>query len=366
MKSPFFGTLAMFAQFVPDFTIPSAATDGRNIFYNPQFLNSLTNYERDGLLLHELLHAALLHPLRLGERDPHLWNIAADIVVNGTISGYIGIELPAGAIRDERLAEFSVEEVYELLRAEPIERFPLNNLDLLPPQLSKSDQSDPDRSRSLLSPGDAQSLTAHWHNALHQAAMVARKTNGGKLPRRIDREFAAVIAPQLDWRTHLWRYLVQTPTDFQGFDRRSIARGCYLEALECESVKIYLAIDTSSSISDESLELVLTEISGILAAYPHLNCDLYYVDTHAYGPYPLAVDSQLPPVEGGGGTFFSAFFDRVATEHDGCTPAVCIYLTDGYGEFPDPIPNLPTLWIVTPGGLDLDLFPFGEAVKLVG
>jgi predicted metal-dependent peptidase len=312
------------------------------------------------LLLHELLHAALLHPLRLGERDPQLWNVAADIVVNGTISGCMGIELPAGAIVDEKLAEFSVEEVYELLRAETTDRFALANLDLLPPQLSNN------ATFKSASQADAQSLSAHWHNALHQAATVARKTNGGKLPRRIDREFAAVIAPKLDWRVHLWRYLVQTPTDFQGFDRRFIARGYYLEALQSESVKIYLAIDTSSSISDESLALVLDEIRGILAAYPHLGCDLYYVDTQAYGPYPLAVDLPLPPVEGGGGTFFGAFFDRIAVESDGCTPAVCIYLTDGYGEFPQPAPNLSTLWIVTPGGLDLDLFPFGEAVRLVG
>ncbi len=29
------------------------------------------------------------------------------------------------------------------------------------------------------------------------------------------------------------------------------------------------------------------------------------------------------------------------------------------------IPELPTLWVVTPGGLDLSRFPFGEAIRLL-
>ncbi|MFN9979518.1 MAG: DUF2201 family putative metallopeptidase, partial [bacterium] len=37
------------------------------------------------MLVHELLHAALLHSSRNGGRDPELWNVAADIVINGII-----------------------------------------------------------------------------------------------------------------------------------------------------------------------------------------------------------------------------------------------------------------------------------------
>ena len=47
------------------------------------------------------------------------------------------------------------------------------------------------------------------------------------------------------------------------------------------------------------------------------------------------------------------------------TTGVCVYLTDGYGTFPDPPPELSVLWVVTPGGLDLSQFPFGEAVRLL-
>jgi predicted metal-dependent peptidase len=195
--------------------------------------------------------------------------------------------------------------------------------------------------------------------------VVARTTQAGKLPAGIDRELDTAITPQLDWKSYLWRYLTQTPTDFQGFDRRFVGRGLYLETLQSESVQVYVAIDTSRSVRAAELQLLTAEVRGILGAYPHIKCDLYYVDRVAHGPYSLSSNSDLPLPQGGGGTSFVPFFDRVAESWDGQTQAVCIYLTDGYGEFPSPPPALPTLWVVTPGGLDLTEFPFGEAVRLV-
>ena len=83
MKSPFFATLALFTRFRTTHTLPTAATDGRDIWVNPDFLRSLTNAQVDGVLLHEVLHAALLHVLRQGMRERERWNVAADLVVNG-------------------------------------------------------------------------------------------------------------------------------------------------------------------------------------------------------------------------------------------------------------------------------------------
>ncbi|MEB3178491.1 MAG: VWA-like domain-containing protein [Nostocaceae cyanobacterium] len=70
---------------------------------------------------------------------------------------------------------------------------------------------------------------------------------------------------------------------------------------------------------------------------------------------------------GGGGTSVVPFFEKVEPQHVASlhSNAVCVYLTDGYGEFPPQPPNLPVLWVVTPGGLDLGKFPFGEAVRLL-
>lgn len=357
MKSPFFATLALFAKFIPSPAISTAATDGKDIYFNPDFLRSLSISQQTALLLHEVLHAALLHVPRRRIREPELWNIAADIVVNGAIAQQGAFELPFGGIRDTELEHLSVEEIYEILQKEVQQRFCLADLDLLEAAPGLNDDS--------LSNARKAALEAHWRNAMHQAAAIARTTNQGNIPAGMERELALLTSPQLDWRSHLWRYLVQTPTDFSGFDRRFIGRGLYLETLIGESVQVFAAVDTSGSIDNEQLRMFLSEVQGILNAYPHLQCDLYYADAEAYGPYSLYRDSIIPQPQGGGGTSFVPFFDKVQANWDGYTQGVCIYLTDGYGTFPDTPPELPVLWIVTPGGLDLPSFPFGEAVRLL-
>lgn len=104
---------------------------------------------------------------------------------------------------------------------------------------------------------------------------------------------------------------------------------------------------------------------GILHAYPHIQCELYFIDVEVNGPYELSADSTLPSPQGGGGTSFIPFFSQVDKNWDRQTQAVCIYLTDGYEDFPIQSPELPVLWVVTPGGLELSEFPFGEAVRLL-
>jgi predicted metal-dependent peptidase len=366
MKSPFFATLALFTRVRATQTLPTAATDGQDIFINEEFVRSLSSPEVDGLLLHEVLHAALLHVVRRGQRESTLWNIAADIVINGMIAQQTGFQLPNGGIRDPQLEHLSVEEIYELLLKNTIV-YSLCELDLLnqpPPDALEGGQGN--QCDGSLGQAKQTSLEAHWRNAMQQAMVVARSSNSqGSIPAGMQRELGALTQAQLDWRSYLWRYLVRTPTDFTGFDRRFIGRKLYLEALEGESVQVFVAVDTSGSVGDDEMRLFLSEVRGILSAYPHLNCELYYADAEAYGPYSLTNDSEIPRPVGGGGTSFVPFFEKVNGDRDWYTTGVCVYLTDGYGTFPQELPALPVLWIVTPGGLALELFPFGEAVRLL-
>src|SRR3989304_128824 len=64
---------------------PRAAVDGKRIYYFPPFVEKLTPRQRIGLLCHEILHAALGHLWRRGDRDARLWKIATDFAVNATI-----------------------------------------------------------------------------------------------------------------------------------------------------------------------------------------------------------------------------------------------------------------------------------------
>ncbi|PHV61554.1 DUF2201 family putative metallopeptidase [Cyanobacterium aponinum] len=407
VKSPFFATLALFAQFKASYAIDTAATDGKTVFYHPEYLISLPTAQQDGLILHEILHMALLHTIRRHHRECQLWNIACDIVVNGLIAEDKNYELPPNGIRKPEWETKSVEEIYELLLQQPDESKPsLLMPDLLNQPLCDSDNEENNQAETTNKSANNQQetidkspkngnqtrskdkflanndinleveltgsiqehkqgeLKAYWQNAMQQANIVARTSNQGKLPAGMERQFKELQSAQIDWRTYLWRYLVQTPTDFQGFDRRFISHGLYLDTLAGESVQVYVCIDTSGSISDHQMNLFCSELQGILGAYPHLQCQLYYADANIYGGYELKANDDIPKPIGGGGTSFIPFFEQVEKTRDLCLQGVCVYLTDGYGDFPRDKPSLPVLWVVVPGGLDMDKFPFGEVVKI--
>lgn len=386
MHSPFFAALAMFAEVRFTSSVEIAGTDGQTLWFHPQTYGDLAAEERDAVFLHELLHAALLHSLRRGVRDPQLFNIAADIVVNGMVAAEGSVRLPSGGLRDTQLEHHSVEEIYELLQKQAKRdrpKLPLADLLSQPPDSpapSPSDSSIPrptnandsaialdaaphDRNE-LNNLHDRQALEAHWKQAIQQAQIVASSQGQGSLPAGLSRHLDEIANPQLDWRSQLWRYLVHTPSDYAGFDRRFISQGLYLDQLEGESVEVFCCIDTSGSVGSEELALFMGELQGILSAYPLLRCWLWYADADCYGPYELTDGAEIPEPEGGGGTDFCPFFAAVSETWSRDKEALCVYLTDGYGDFPPEPPELPTLWVVIPGGKSSEEFPFGEVVRL--
>lgn len=129
---PFFGTLALFADFRVTDDVATAATDGKVLWFNPAFVEQQDPSSLCGLVAHELLHAALQHGLRRREREPERWNIAADIVVNGMVRQDTTYKLPQGGVEDAKLAHLSVEEIYEQLITGKTPLPKITLLDLLP------------------------------------------------------------------------------------------------------------------------------------------------------------------------------------------------------------------------------------------
>ena len=356
-RSPFFGTLCYFAQTIITDRVPTAATDGKDLLFNPHYIDLLSERQLDGLLLHELLHAALHHITRRRERDAVRWNVAADIVVNGIVAQQDGIALPDHPVREDALEDHAVEEVYVLLDEPEYQH--LRDLadawrDVLNPPPGATD-------------GVGVDLESHWRQALRQAGAMQRRsgTGQGDVPAGMERHVNNVLEPQMDWRALLWRYLVRTPADYDRLDRRFVHRKLYLEALDTDALDVAICIDTSGSIGGDLLDQFLGEVRGILRSYPHIEARLYYADADLYGPFSVT-NTDIPDPVGGGGTSFIPFFEAIDAPTDLVQPTpVLVYLTDGYGCFPERAPRGEVIWVVTPGGLESREFPFGTVIRMV-
>jgi predicted metal-dependent peptidase len=83
LRHPFFGNMAtrMKVQNCDDWC-GTAATDGKNLYYNTQFFNALSNKEIEFVIAHEILHCVFDHIIRREDRNPMLYNIACDYIVN--------------------------------------------------------------------------------------------------------------------------------------------------------------------------------------------------------------------------------------------------------------------------------------------
>jgi predicted metal-dependent peptidase len=359
MKNPFLGTLGLFVEHRLDESIPTACTDDRTVWYNPKFVDACSLNEIGGVVLHELLHAALLHNSRRGEREARLWNIAADIVVNGIVLQEDWVKLPLNPVVDKRLEHLRVEEVYSYLQENGCSkelRLPDEWLDLSPgnnPGESNADDTQPQ-----------DKLKAHWKQAWRQAQLVNEMRGNGNLGANLRRLLNEVTTPQVDWKTRLWQYLSSTPNDFNGWDRRFIHRGLYLESLEGETLRASLCVDTSGSVDSALLGQFLAELRSILRAYPAVELDLYYADATLDGPHSLRANDELPAPTGGGGTSFVPFFQELEQSRGGDRNNVAIYLTDGFGQFPLQIPAVDTLWVAPTQGLPSERFPFGEVTRI--
>ena len=356
-SNEFFGALMLFSEFKLSKEIPTAATNGKDVFINERFFSSLSSSEQNGLILHEVLHMALLHVQRMGGRDLKKWNIATDYVVNDLISRNTNFKLPAGAIKSSQ-GEYwdkSVEFIYDKLGSKDIKSF--TQYDLIESS-SENENANQDE------------IENYWKdkiNLLKNSSLYSGSKGSGQglLPAGIEEEINSVVEPEVDWRSALWKFISKTPSDFDEIDRRFIYKGLYIEGLMTEGVVADVCIDTSGSISNSQLEQFVGELKGIRKSYPHVKVNLYYCDTDLFGPYELSSSSKIPSAQGFGGTSYVPFIKKINKNFENFETLnkVAVYLTDGYGDFPK-ASKIPTLWLVTYDGLESQHFPFGDILRI--
>lgn len=110
--------LTMEVIIIPKSRCATAATDGKHLYVCADFIDSITSdADLVGLLMHEAFHVSMAHHLRRNKRNPRLWNIAADHVINTLLVKH-GYSLPEGGCVDPRFAGMTTEQVYNIIAAE--------------------------------------------------------------------------------------------------------------------------------------------------------------------------------------------------------------------------------------------------------
>ena len=384
LDHPFFGTLLFRLGARVCSSISTMATDGVSLFYNPGFVDSLNAAELAGVLAHEVMHPALQHHIRRGDRNPARWNMACDYAINPILLD-AGLTLPKDVLVEDRFRGMSAERIYNLIEEEENQSAASDEAQTHSGDRSgslgnSSPQPDPTRAEPQASAtpgGVGQVLDApetesgvgpsvaeqarEWQIAVEQAETVAKVA--GKLPGGAVRAIEASQAAKVDWRELLRRAWSETvPADYSWMrpNRRHVWSGLYLPGITSEGVgEIAIAVDCSGSVSARQLGLFEAEIRSILAGQrPRLVHVLYFdaviqkVDTYQAGQ-PV----WLSPV-GGGGTDFRPCFEWL--EEQDIVPQTLVFLTDLCGTFPDEVPSYPVIWAST----EARSSPFGQVVAM--
>ena len=121
---PYFGGLITRLRVIYTFRVETQATDGTNLFVNPQFTSHLTANQKIAVMMHEVMHCLMNHLRRIRERDHYKSNIAADYEVNGTLTEMEPEVLPpdvwnnmgaegANGFYDKKYVGWSFEAIYD-------------------------------------------------------------------------------------------------------------------------------------------------------------------------------------------------------------------------------------------------------------
>ena len=117
VKYPFFGSVVASVGYKENKDIPTAGTDGETIYYNPEYLEGLSVEEQTFIFAHEVCHIAFNHILRSEGKNPELWNIATDGVINQFLKRD-GLKMAPGVVDMAEAINYDAEQLYEKLLQE--------------------------------------------------------------------------------------------------------------------------------------------------------------------------------------------------------------------------------------------------------
>lgn len=361
VKYPFFGSVVTNVDYKESKDIIAAATDGKIIYYNPDFLNELNISEQIFIFAHEVCHIAFNHILRSENKDNDLWNIATDAVINQFLKRD-GLTMVQGGVDIKEAINYDVETLYEKL---------LQNKQSLESDKSKQDVGHDShelweqavkkhkeenvkekkdktglekKQEELEKVGEKDAFKKNLEEKKKQLEglkeeILKQSLQAGILANGDVRSISNIgtSKPIIDWRYAL-REAIKYGVDWS-YKNAIIEDGIIKANLEEQPIpETEIVLDTSDSINNKLLRGFLRECKNILKQ-SRLKVGCF--DTKFYGFHEIRtlkdIDNMI--LEGGGGTNFevavNAFTRRVENK---------IIFTDGYASMPNT--SIDVIWIV--------------------
>jgi predicted metal-dependent peptidase len=345
LRHPWFGNMATRLRVQPcDGWCPTAATDGRNLFYNSQFFNKLTTKQIEFVIAHEILHCVFDHIIRREERNPQLYNVACDYKVNNTlVRDKIGDVPDIQIYQDYKYDGWTSEEIYDELydQADKIDLDELGKM--LDEHVDWEKEQEGNGSGNDKKDGEGKGRPKYTREELEKIRdeikenmiSAAQGAGAGNVPGEIERMIKDLTEPKMNWREILQQQIQSTIKNDFTFARPS-RKGWHMGAVLPgqnfdETIDICIALDMSGSIGDEQARVFLSEIKGIMDQYEDYRIKLWCFDTEVYNEDEFSADDGRDiteyDIKGGGGTDFDCNWNYMK-EHD-IQPKKFIMFTDG-------------------------------------
>lgn len=344
LRHPFFGNMATRLKIeAADDWLMTAAVDGRKLYFNTQFFNAMDNKEIEFVIAHEILHMVYDHLGRREDRNPLLYNIAADYIVNNLlVDDRIGKKpRVVDCYQDFKYRGWTSEEVYNELFKEAKkngEDYVKQLGEMLDEHLDmEGDGDDADgndgKGRPSYSKAELDQIRDEIKEAMIQAASAA---GAGNVPAGVARLIEEMTESKMNWRELLRQQIqstIKSDYTFARPSRKGWHTGAILPGMNfADTIDITVGLDMSGSIGNKQAADFLGEIKGIMEEFKDYRIKVWCFDTKVYNEQDFNADGGEDLMDynivGGGGTDFDANWNYMK-END-IQPKKFIMFTDGY------------------------------------
>lgn len=345
-----------------------------NSFMNEIYINpaaGLDDHECRFVMAHELLHAGLKHRERRQGRDPYLWNVACDYVINCWLVEMGLGELPkVGALYDQELKGLSAEAVYDRIVVDMRRFRKLATLrgkglgDIL-------EKGSP----GWRTEGDDINLDDFYRRCLGQGLSYHEGQGRGYLPAGLIEEIRALSQPPVPWDVELAQWFdhyflpLEMIRSYTRFSRRQsatpdIPRPGRAPAPGSEDGRTFgVILDTSGSMDRSLLAKALGAIASYSIAREVPLVRVIFCDAAVYdqGYMPPETIADKVKIKGRGGTVLQPGISFLEEAQDFPKDGPLLIITDGYCE---PLRVHREHAFLIPTGCSLPFAPRGKVFRL--